>query len=96
MNLATVLSQNRRKTAIARADYSRPIRIALADGLIDPMTTVFDYGCGLGDDIRHLGLRGISSWGWDPEHRREGVMAAARVVTADDTRGGRIAGGSDA
>ena len=80
MSLELVLSQNRRKTAISRTDYSRPIRIALADGLIGPATTVFDYGCGLGDDVRHLGLRGIPSWGWDPEHRREGALAAARIV----------------
>ena len=80
MNLEAVLSQNRRKTAIARTDYSRPIRIALADGLIDSTTTVFDYGCGLGDDIRHLGLRGFQSWGWDPEYRRDGILAPAQVV----------------
>ena len=80
MNLATVLSQNRRKTAIVRTDYSRPIRIALTDGLIDPTTTVFDYGCGLGDDVRHLGLQGISSWGWDPEHRQDATLAPARIV----------------
>ena len=80
INLEAVLSRNRHKTAIARTDYSRPIRIALADGLIDPTTTVFDYGCGLGDDVRHLGLQGIPSWGWDPEYRREGVPAAARIV----------------
>ena len=80
MNLATVLSQNRRKTAIARTDYSRPVRIALTDGLIDPTTTVFDYGCGLGDDVRHLSLRGISSWGWDPEHRQDATLAPARIV----------------
>ena len=80
MNLATILSQNRRKTAIARTDYSRPIRIALTDGLIDPTTTLFDYGCGLGDDVRYLGLRGIPSWGWDPEHQREGTRAPARIV----------------
>lgn len=80
MNHEVVLSRNRHKTAIARSDYSRPIRIALADGLIGPTTTLFDYGCGLGDDVRHLGLRGIPSWGWDPEHRREGALAAARIV----------------
>ena len=80
MNLAVVLSQNRRKTAIARTDYSRPIRIALADSLIDTTTTVFDYGCGLGDDVRHLGLRGIPSWGWDPEHRQDANPAPARIV----------------
>ena len=80
MNLETVLSQNRRKTAIARTDHSRPIRIALADGLIDATTTVFDYGCGLGDDLRLLGLKGILSWGWDPGHRREGTVAPAQIV----------------
>ena len=80
MNLEAGLSQNRRKTAIARTDYSRPIRIAMSDGLIDPTTTVFDYGCGLGDDLRHLGLRGIPSWGWDPEHRRDGTLAPAQIV----------------
>ena len=80
MNLATVLSQIRRKTAIARTDYSRPVRIALTDGLIDPTTTVFDYGCGLGDDVRHLSLQGISSWGWDPEHRQDAILAPARIV----------------
>ncbi len=80
MNLEAVLSRNRRKTAIARTDYSRPIRIALADGLIGPTITVFDYGCGLGDDVRHLGLHGCRSWGWDPAHRRDGTRSSARIV----------------
>ena len=80
MNLEAVLSQNRRKTAIARTDYSRPIRVALADGLIEPTTTVFDYGCGLGDDVRHLGLHECQSWGWDPEHRPDGTRAQAQIV----------------
>ena len=80
MSVAAVLSRNRRKTAISRTDYSRPIRIALADGLIGPATTVFDFGCGLGDDVRYLGLRGIQSWGWDPEHCRDGALAPARIV----------------
>ena len=80
VNLATCLARNRRKTAISRIDYSRPVRIALADGLIGPTTTVFDFGCGLGDDVRHLGLRGIQSWGWDPSHRRNGAMTPAQIV----------------
>ena len=80
MNLAAVLSQNRYKTTISRSDYSRPIRMAIADGLIGPTTTVFDYGCGLGDDVRHLALRGVPSWGWDPEHQRDGTLAPARIV----------------
>ena len=43
-------------------------------------TTVLDYGCGLGDDVRHLALRGIESWGWDPRHGRDGILAPAKVV----------------
>ena len=77
---STTLSANRHKTAISRTDYSRPIRTALADGLIGPNATVFDYGCGLGDDVRHLTLRGIASWGWDPTHRRDGERTPAQVV----------------
>lgn len=79
-NMAACLARNRRKTAISRIDYSRPIKIALADSLIGPMTTVFDFGCGLGDDVRHLGLCGIQSWGWDPNHRRDGAMTSAQIV----------------
>ena len=76
----TILLQHRRKTAISRTDYSRPVRLALADGLIDPATKVFDYGCGLGDDVRNLGLRGIASWGWDPAHRPDATPASAPIV----------------
>ena len=78
--VGTVLSRNRHRTAISRTDYSRPISVALADGLIESTTTVFDFGCGLGDDIRYLDLRGIKSWGWDPAHRQNSVLAPAQVV----------------
>lgn len=37
------------KTAIHRADLSRPMKSALHDGLIGPTVTVFDYGCGQGE-----------------------------------------------
>ena len=80
MNQAAALSENRHRTAISRTDYSRPIKTALADGLIESETTFLDFGCGLGDDIRHLGLRGIKAWGWDPKHRRDGELEAAQVV----------------
>ena len=78
--LASALAKNRYKTAISRTDYSRPIRTALADGLIRPGVSVFDYGCGLGDDVRHLSELGVNSWGWDPRHRRDGPLVSADVV----------------
>ncbi|MCY3820254.1 MAG: DNA phosphorothioation-associated putative methyltransferase [Gammaproteobacteria bacterium] len=78
--LRATLAGNRHRTAISRTDYSRPIRGALADGVIGPGATVLDYGCGLGDDVRHLGLHGTESWGWDPAHLPDGSRAPAQVV----------------
>ena len=56
----------RHRTALSRRRLSRPFRIALEHGLINAGTGVFDYGCGRGDDIRHLKRQGITSTGWDP------------------------------
>lgn len=56
----------RHRTALRRPQFSRPIRIALQDSLINHETTVLDYGCGQGDDVRGLQREGISSTGWDP------------------------------
>jgi DNA phosphorothioation-associated putative methyltransferase len=39
-----------------------------------------DYGCGHGDDVRHLGQAGIRAFGWDPAHRPEGLRRRADVV----------------
>lgn len=80
VRLAAVLARNRHKTAISRTDYSRPIKIALADGLIGPRATVLDFGCGRGDDVRHLSLGGIQATGWDPAHMTGGELAPAGVV----------------
>lgn len=79
-HLRTALARNRHRTAIARTDYSRPIRVALGDGLIGPNATLLDFGCGLGDDVRHLRLRGIAVSGWDPVHRPEGDRGPAQIV----------------
>lgn len=78
--LRDALAENRHRTAISRTDYSRPIRVALVDGVIGPDTSVFDYGCGLGDDVRHLRLCGTKSWGWDPVHKPNGKRTPAQVV----------------
>ena len=80
VRLPALLSLNRRKTALSRSDYSRPIKLALADGVIGSKATVFDYGCGRGDDVRYLGLHGVQSWGWDPAHKPDGPLDHADVV----------------
>lgn len=70
----------RHRTALARTDLSRPIRLALDDGLIQERTTLTDYGCGLGGDVRRLRERGFDCVGWDPNHWPDGQRRASEVV----------------
>jgi DNA phosphorothioation-associated putative methyltransferase len=70
----------RHKTAIRRGDFSRPIKCLLRDGLIGPDVTLFDYGCGRGEDVELLVAEGVACSGWDPAHRPEAARQAADVV----------------
>jgi DNA phosphorothioation-associated putative methyltransferase len=70
----------RHKTALHRNDLSRPVRLALDDGLISEKCRVFDYGCGRGGDVRRLRDRGITAWGWDPVHAPRERKRRADVV----------------
>jgi DNA phosphorothioation-associated putative methyltransferase len=70
----------RHKTALTRAALSRPIATAVADGLLAPEVGVFDYGCGKGDDVRHLRALGYKVDGWDPTHRPDSARRSADVV----------------
>ena len=42
------------KTAIQRWSLSRPVVRALEDGLLSGKTTLVDYGCGRGRDLKRL------------------------------------------
>jgi DNA phosphorothioation-associated putative methyltransferase len=70
----------RHKTAIRRCDLSRPVKAALNDGLIVQSATVFDYGCGHGQDIELLAAQGVASSGWDPVFRPDAPKQTADVV----------------
>ena len=48
---ATVIEVARHKTAMVRRDLSQPVALMRRWGLFDQSSTVFDYGCGQGDDI---------------------------------------------
>ena len=69
----------RSKTAMARTFLSRPMQQALDDGLLTDRT-VFDYGCGRGDDMRNLNAVGIECTGWDPAHNPDTAISPANVV----------------
>ncbi|QKW32073.1 DNA phosphorothioation-associated putative methyltransferase [Nocardiopsis flavescens] len=71
---------NRRLTAIARRGLSVPARTALLDQQIGKTTTVLDYGCGRGDDLRSLADMGIQVEGWDPVYFPGGKQKVADVV----------------
>jgi DNA phosphorothioation-associated putative methyltransferase len=70
----------RHRTALARRDLSRPLAQALADQVLDPAGTVFDYGCGRGDDLRNLAVLGVAATGWDPVHRADAERRPADLV----------------
>jgi len=76
MNVAV----ERHRTAIRRAEPSRPIRLALNDSIITEISTVFDYGCGHGDDLRRLRRSGIACNGWDPAHAPSDERRPADIV----------------
>ena len=70
----------RHKAAIARNNFSRPVRLALEAGLFSPGTTFFDYGCGHGGDITRIAQQGYTSAGWDPYYSPDNPRTPADVV----------------
>jgi DNA phosphorothioation-associated putative methyltransferase len=71
---------HRHKTAISRTGLSRPFRLAFEYGLISEEQTVFDYGCGRGDDLTHLLEMGIQTEGWDPSFRPDSSKYPSDIV----------------
>jgi len=70
----------RDKTALRRIELSRPLRLAIDAQLLPPGTTVFDYGCGHGSDVRFLQSAGYAAAGWDPAHAPKETLRRAEVV----------------
>lgn len=65
---------------MTRTFLSRPLQLAHSDGLLDANVTVFDYGCGRGDDVRMLNGLGITAAGWDPAHAPDVPRRPATIV----------------
>ncbi len=70
----------RHRTALIRSDLSRPLRIALADGVLVGDRTLMDYGCGRGGDLTRLAGLGFDCVGWDPVHAPDGPRRPSSVV----------------
>jgi DNA phosphorothioation-associated putative methyltransferase len=56
------------------------VALALADGVITSATSVLDYGCGHGGDVRYLTSRGVPTAGWDPYFAPDQPRGRADVV----------------
>ncbi|WP_280257680.1 DNA phosphorothioation-associated putative methyltransferase [Nocardia abscessus] len=70
----------RHRTAMVRNALSRPLAAAIADHVLSQSSSVFDYGCGRGDDLRNLSALGYAVDGWDPNHRPHTERRHADVV----------------
>lgn len=70
----------RHRTAMARNRLSAPMQALWRHGFLDGTKTVFDYGCGRGDDLAALQAAGIPASGWDPYFRPESELTKADVV----------------
>lgn len=57
---------DRYKTAIVRYELSAPMKTLVKLGYLDGRFSIFDYGCGRGDDLRELEAHGLDVLGWDP------------------------------
>ena len=69
----------RHRTAIARSKLSAPMQALARWGFLKD-TTVLDYGCGRGDDVRALVQAGIPAIGWDPHFAPDVPREPADVV----------------
>jgi len=70
----------RHLTALTRYGFSAPIQALARFGFLDGTKTVFDYGCGRGDDLRGLRENNIEASGWDPHFVPDGIKQAAHIV----------------
>ncbi|BBA35316.1 peptidase M15A [Methylocaldum marinum] len=70
----------RHLTALTRYGFSAPIQTLARFGFLDGSKTVFDYGCGRGDDVRGLRENGIEAAGWDPYYAPEETRRNAQIV----------------
>lgn len=70
----------RYRTALSRSNLSAPMQILARFGFLDGSKTLFDYGCGRGDDVRNLRANGIEVGFWDPHYAPDGVKTPAQIV----------------
>ncbi|MGB5831471.1 MAG: DNA phosphorothioation-associated putative methyltransferase, partial [Thiohalocapsa sp.] len=70
----------RHLTALTRYGFSAPVQSLARHGFLGGSHSLFDYGCGRGDDVRGLLENGLDAAGWDPFYAPEPPVQAADLV----------------
>lgn len=70
----------RHLTALSRTNLSAPMQSLARYGFLNGDNTLFDYGCGKGDDLRNLRENSLFVNGWDPHYFPESEKLAADLV----------------
>lgn len=70
----------RHLTALVRYGFSAPVQLLARFGFLDGSRSVFDYGCGRGDDLRGLQENGIQVLGWDPHYAPDNTKQLSNIV----------------
>ncbi len=80
MQIPIGLEVERHRAAMTRIELSRPVRLAIESGIITTETTIFDYGCGIGGDVKRLKSAGYECEGWDPYYFPDVEIRSADIV----------------
>jgi len=79
-NLSPSDEVQRHLTALVRYVFSAPVQLLARFGFLDGSRSVFDYGCGRGDDLRGLQENGIQALGWDPHYAPDNSKQLSNIV----------------
>ena len=71
---------DRHKTAIDRNCLSSPVQSLFRHSYLQGKYSLFDYGCGKGDDLKILAGHGIKAHGWDPVYWPNNDIIEADIV----------------
>ena len=80
MQIPIGLEVERHRAAMTRIELSRPVRLAIESGIITTETTIFDYGCGMGVDVKRLQSAGYVCEGWDPYYFPDVEVRSADII----------------
>jgi DNA phosphorothioation-associated putative methyltransferase len=79
-SLSSDIEIHRHRTAISRQHLSAPFQILDKFGYLNGDYSIFDYGCGRGEDLKLLGDMGIDAEGWDPHYFPHHALNKADLV----------------